>query len=476
MNDPAPLAARWTKVATAWLPFADAASVELPLARLLRLALFQVSVGMATVLLTGTLNRVMIVELSIPAGLVATIIAVPLLVAPLRALIGHKSDTHRSLLGWRRVPYIWLGTLMQFGGLAIMPFALLLMSDPAHATLGVTASAFAFLLTGAGLHTTQTAGLALATDLAPEDKRPRAVALLYVMLLAGTMLAALVIGSLLVDFSPTRLVQVIQGAALLTMVLNIVALWKQEPRGASRLPDGPDGPSFTALWRAFVAEERTARLLAAIGIGAAAFAMQDALLEPYGGEILDLSVGSTTMLTGAWAAGALAGFCLAGRSLSRGGDPLRLAGTGLVAGITAFLLVLFAAPFQSSLLLFAGASTIGLGLGLFSVGTLTETMARASGEGAGLALGAWGAVQASCAGLAIAVGGTIRDIISQTATAGGLSGALNDPAAGYGSVYIIEIMLLLAALVALGPLVARRRGPDFVQPFAGPFGLREFPT
>ena len=73
MSQSAPLAAKWMQVATAWLPFADAASAELPLSRLLRLALFQVSVGMAAVLLTGTLNRVMIVELSIPAGLVATI-------------------------------------------------------------------------------------------------------------------------------------------------------------------------------------------------------------------------------------------------------------------------------------------------------------------------------------------------------------------------------------------------------------------
>jgi len=103
-------------------------------------------------------------------------------------------------------------------------------------------------------------------------------------------------------------------------------------------------------------------------------------------------------------------------------------------------------------------------------------MVRARGEGAGLALGAWGAVQASCAGVAIAIGGGLRDALSQTASAGGLSGALNTPAAGYSGVYIIEIFLLLAALVALGPLVARRRDTGDTQPLAGPFGLREFPT
>ena len=125
----------------ALLPFADAASTDLPLGRLLRLALFQFSVGMAMVLLNGTLNRVMIVELGTPAWIVATLIAVPLLVAPFRALIGHKSDTHRSFLGWRRVPYIWFGTIMQFGGLAIMPFALLLFSKPETFELAVLAAA-----------------------------------------------------------------------------------------------------------------------------------------------------------------------------------------------------------------------------------------------------------------------------------------------------------------------------------------------
>jgi BCD family chlorophyll transporter-like MFS transporter len=134
---------------------------------------------MAAVLLNGTLNRVMIVELGVPTWIVALMIAIPLLVAPFRALIGHRSDTHKSVLGWRRVPYIWFGTMMQFCGLAIMPFALILLSRADVFTLGLVASCGAFLLVGMGMHVTQTAGLALATDIAPKDKRPRVVALLY---------------------------------------------------------------------------------------------------------------------------------------------------------------------------------------------------------------------------------------------------------------------------------------------------------
>ncbi|MGG2377394.1 PucC family protein, partial [Salmonella enterica] len=83
------------------------------LSRLLRLSLFQVTVGMAMALTIGTLNRVMIVELGVSTTLVSVMIGLPLVFAPLRAMIGFKSDTHRSVLGWRRVPFIWFGSMLQ---------------------------------------------------------------------------------------------------------------------------------------------------------------------------------------------------------------------------------------------------------------------------------------------------------------------------------------------------------------------------
>ncbi len=468
----------WTEMIFRLLPFADAASKDLPLGQLLRLSLFQVTVGMAMVLLNGTLNRVMIVELGTPTWLVALLIAVPLVVAPFRALIGHKSDTHRSVLGWRRVPYIWFGSLMQFGGLAIMPFALLLLGEPDRFTIGLFAAALAFLLTGTGFHVTQTAGLALATDLAPEVKRPRAVALLYVMLLVGMMISAFVIGGLLHDYSPTRLVQVIQGTAVLTLVLNTIALWKQEARNPKVTAPDRETPTFSDLWHSFMKDGRNARLLTAIGIGAAGFAMQDALLEPYGGEILGLSVGATTGLTGAWALGSLIGFMMSGRMLAVGGDRLRIAGLGIVIGINAFLLVLFAGPFNSPVMLYIGALTIGVGLGLFSVGTLMEAMALAKAETSGLALGAWGAVQATCAGAGIALGGAIRDIVAMLVQGDALTATLATRSAGYSTVYMIEVALLLAGLAAIGPLVGRSRKTSTSDADQGeqPFGLQEFPT
>jgi len=444
-----------------WLPFADVTSADLPLPRLLRLSLFKVTMGMTTALLIGTLNRVMIVELSVAAWLVSLMLALPLLVAPFRAVTGYQSDTHRSAFGWRRVPFMWGGTLIQFFGLAIMPFALLVLSGqgavPVPAWFGQAAAALAFLAVGAGLQTSQTAGLALATDQASEATRPRVVALMYVMLLAGAVGGSLVFSVLLSDFTPQRLVQVVQGFALVVLLLNAVALWKQEPRNPQRAATMKTirPAPFREVWRAFIDQGQTRRFLWTTGLGTMAFNMQDIVLEPYGGEILNLSVGATSALTAMLAGGALVGFLLAGRQLARGTDPLRLAAYGALAGLPAFTAVIFSAPLDAGWLFRAGALGIGFGGGLFAVGTLFAAMRLQDGSFVGLALGAWGAVQSTAAGLAMFFGGALRDVMSSLAVDGALGSALTSPATGYSTVYQVEIVLLFVTLVAIGPLVGR---------------------
>jgi BCD family chlorophyll transporter-like MFS transporter len=469
------LARGWTQLGPRFLPFADAVTAELPLGRLLRLSLFQVSVGMAMALLNGTLNRVMIVELHVPAWLVALMVSLPLVFAPFRALVGFRSDTHRSVLGWRRVPYIWMGSLLQFGGLAFMPFALIVLSGDTHGSVlyGQIGAALAFLLVGAGLHTTQTAGLALATDLATPETRPQVVALLYVMLLFGMVASSLLLGALLDNFSQIRLIQVIQGAAAVTMVLNIIALWKQETRNPALTALDRPRPAFRESWRNFVRGGRASRLLVAVGLGTAAFSMQDILLEPYGGQIMQMDVSATSMLTAVLAGGSLMAFALASRFLYHGGDPHRLAAYGALTGVVAFAAVIFADPLGSALLFRIGTGMIGFGGGLFAVGTLTAAMGLDSDGHSGLALGAWGAVQASAAGLAIALGGALRDLVSGFAAHGVLGPALTGPSAGYSFVYHIEIALLFATLAAIGPLV-RSHHATREQP-SSKFGLAQFP-
>ncbi len=455
MAHPRNWARGWTRLAPRFLPFADAATVELPLPRLLRLSLFQVSVGLAAALLIGTLNRVMIVELGVSAWLVALMLALPLLAAPFRALIGFRSDTYHSALGWRRVPFIWFGTMMQFGGLAIMPFALILLSGDGRgpAWVGDAGAALAFLLVGAGIQTSQTAGLALAADLAPAASRPRVVALLYVMLLVGMIVASGIFALLLQHFSSLRLIQVVQGAALTTFVLNVIALWKQE----TREPKQGVAPTmrFHDAWVFFKSRGRSVRFLVAVSLGAAGFSMQDVILEPYGGQVLRLAVGTTSGLTAVLAAGAFGGLALAAHALAREVNACRLAGYGALIGIGGFVGVLAAAPFASLPTFACGVALIGLGGGLFAMGTLTAAMQIDAGGMNGMTLGAWGAVQATAAGLGIALGGALRDVFGNLALQGALGPALDGPASGYQIVYQIEIVLLFATLAAIGPLATR---------------------
>jgi BCD family chlorophyll transporter-like MFS transporter len=199
------------------------------------------------------------------------------------------------------------------------------------------------------------------------------------------------------------------------------------------------------------------RRLVAVGLGTMAFSMEDILLEPYGGQILHLSVGDTTKLTAALAIGGLFGFGLASRVLSRGADPFRMASYGALVGVLAFLAVIFSASvsttFYAALLFGFGTLLIGFGAGLFGHGTLTATMNSAPKDQAGLALGAWGAVQASAAGVAIALGGILRDVVHAYAPENSLGAA-----AGYDFVYCLEIVLLCATLVTMMPLMRRVGG------------------
>ena len=451
----------WGMALASWgprfLPFADAASDDLPLSRLLRLSLFQISVGMAMVMLVGTLNRVMIVELKVSATLVSFMVALPLLIAPLRALIGFRSDNHRSQLGWRRVPYIWMGSLLQFGGFSIMPFALLVLAGAGQASqapawVGQLGAAGAFLLVGLGMHTVQTAGLALATDLAPPERQPQVVGLMYVMQLIGMIGSALVLGYLLHDYSPGQLIRVVQAVAVTTLVLNVIALWKQEPRSRLRKPGTPIEHTFAQAWQLFCQGPNTLRRLLAVGLGTMAFTMEDVLLEPYGGEILNMSVSTTTLLSATLAFGGLLGFAWASRVLGRGGDAYRMSGWGAWVGLPAFACVIVSGPLAMPALFVLGIFLIGLGGGLFAHGTLTASMQLAPPGQIGLAMGAWGAVQATAAGVGMAAGGLVRDGVALIST----------PVMGYSAVYAIEILLLGMTLWAMGPLL--RSAPAAVRP------------
>ena len=299
---------------------------------------------------------------------------------------------------------------------------------------------------------------------------------MYVMLLVGTLLGSLAFGFLLQGFTPLRLIQVVQGAGLLTFLLNATALWKQEARQPERAAEqrAAKAPraSFKSSWAAFSGHGKTRRFLLAVFIGSAAFSMQDIILEPYGAEVLGLSVSATTLLTAFTAAGALASFMWAARLLRAGVDPFRLCAFGLMIGVLAFSSIIFSDPLHSSLLFRLGAMLVGLGGGFFAIGTLTAAMSMDNKAEAGLTLGAWGAVQATGTGLAIAAGGVLRDAVAYLGQVGMLGDAMSTTPASYSVVYHIEIGLIFVTLVVLGPLVRRVTGSN---PVRASFGLAEFP-
>ena len=468
------------KISKNILPFSDAGSTNFSLFQLLRLSLFQISVGMATVMLAGTLNRVMIVELLVPASLVAVMIAIPVLIAPLRTFYGHKSDTYKSFIGWKRIPYMWFGSLFQFGGLAIMPFAIIVLSGdqtvgPSWA--GEVLVAIAFLFTGIGMHITQTVGLALAADRATKENRPRVVALLYFMFLFGMGISAVVIGILLADFSKLRLIQVVQGSAVLTLILNLVAVWRQEQIIINQQKNDKSEKFFLS-WKKFISDRKTNSLIWVVFWGTLAFSMQDVLLEPYGGQILGLSVSETTNLTGVWALGALLGLALAANNSKKTVSSVSNAMTALLIGIVGFSAIIFSSPMQFPFLYFLGTLFIGFGTGLFSVSLLIIAMALSSKTnlGSGFILGSWGAAQAIGAGLGIAVGGILRDVVNKIALSGYLGSTFENNSIGYIFVYHLEILFIFITLIVLGMLsqeINKRKIKDHDQKS---FGLTEIPS
>jgi BCD family chlorophyll transporter-like MFS transporter len=274
------------------------------------------------------------------------------------------------------------------------------------------------------------------------------------------LISAVVFGALLTPFHEIKLIQVIQGAAGLTLVLNLVAMWKQEARDPDRFARLPAEPSFIEAWRELSRTGPWTRRLVALGLGSFGFSAQDVLLEPYGGQILGLPVGATTLLTAVFATGGIIGFCFAAHAIGKGFCANRIAGYGLGWGTIGFAGVMLAAPIESPVVFALGVLVIGYGGGLFAHGTLTSCMQAAPADKVGLTIGVWGAAQATAAGVAIALGGLLRDSLGAMAEAGALGPALTGPVVGYLSVYLIEIVVLFAAIAAIGPLVQGMAAPE----------------
>jgi len=411
-----------------------------------RLGLFQFGVGLSLVLLTGTLNRVLIAEMGISAAAVTVLVALHLFIAPVRALIGFRSDRVRARGRWR-TPYIVLGAMLTFGGLACAPFALILLSGEGILPfpMAFAACALIFACYGVGMHIVQTAYLALVTDLTPQERRGEVLAVLWIMLIIGMIISALVVGYILLPYDHIKLIRVLQGSAVVFILFTLVALVGQErlnaagfviSQGAVREVD----VTFGAALRALARQPQLRGLFASLFVGIAALGAQDVLLEPYGAQVLGMSVPATTRLTALWGFGMLLAIVAVGLLLRRGVEPGRLLAASCLVGVVGFGAIAYASSAARVVPFHLGVLTIGAANGAFVLASLALVMGLTDPGSAGFFLGIWGLVQALGQGTGSLFGGLTRDLVLRSS---------GDLVAGYTAVYQAEIVGLLLTLALL---------------------------
>ena len=369
----------------------------------LRLGLVQSSLGAIVVLTTSTLNRVMVVEMALPALLPGLLLALHYVVQVSRPRMGHGSD-----LGRRRTPWIIGGMVTLAAGGWLAALATVWMgSSPAA---GIALAVLAYTLIGLGVAASGTSLLVLLAKRVAPEKRAAAATTVWIMMIAGFVVTAGVAGSLLDPFSPARLLWVAGGVALSAVLLTSLALIGLEGSQAAQPEAGSSVPFKQALADAW-AEPRARRFTIFVFVSMLAFSMQDLILEPFAGLVFGLTPGATTKLSAAQHGGALVGMLLAAAAGSRWAG--RQWGTlrtwtvwGCVASALALGGLVCAGLVGPAWPLRANVFALGLATGAFSIAAIGSMMGLAgAGEAGheGVRMGLWGAAQA----MAFALGGVL---------------------------------------------------------------------
>ncbi len=403
----------------------------------LRLAGFPLGLGLTSVLVSGTLNRVMIVELGIPAAAVGAFFALPLLISPLRIWLGYQSDA-RPLFGLRREPFIIFGSLA--AGLGVVGATLAVLRAPSLNAGVVAVVVAAFLAYGAGKNLSSNTFEALLADKFTGEARPRAVTLFKVAMFVGIILGALLLGKALAPFSSARLLGIAAGTVTLAFVLAVLGVVCQEPRKASVQSEVatarkvPFWETFTGLvW----ADPQIRRFFIFVMLTVVGTLGQDVLLEPYAALALGMSVGATTSLTAVWGAGTLLSMGASGMWLIKKFGYERVVRVGLILGIGTFAGLILTGAFGLTVIFWGLVFLLGVSTGLSASGMLSAVIDFTTPARAGLLMGVWGVAH----NLGQAIGGLVSGGIVDLVRA--LRG---DVLLAYGLVFTSEAVLLLLAL------------------------------
>lgn len=439
---------------------------------IVRLGLVQSALGAIVVLTTSTLNRVMVVELALPAVLPGALVALHYVIQISRPRFGHGADQHGHASRWI------------IGGMAVLAFGAVLATA---ATLwmtmqpiaGLLVAILAFVLVGAGVGASGTALLALMARRVAAERRGAAAAVVWLMMIVGIIVTAGVAGALLEPFSLSRLFYVALGVAGAAVLLTIVAVAGIE-RGEIAVPDKRRAEvAFSVALASVWADDAARRFAMFVFVAMLAYSMQDLILEPFAGQVFGLSPGQSTQLTGIQHGGVLAGMLLVGALAS--GIVLPRIGTlrgwaiaGCLASAVALVGLIAAGILGPPWPLSATVAVLGAANGGFAVAAIALMMGLAgAGDGAageGTRVGVWGAAQA----LAFGLGGLLG-----TAGVDVLTAWLQPVGAAYAAVFGVQALLFVwaarvlprvdnrAASVAIGSVTTTesetagrvRRGP-----------------
>ena len=410
---------------------------------ILRLGLVQAGLGSIVVLATSTLNRVMVVELALPALIPGALVAFHYILQVLRPWLGYGSD-----LGGRRAPWIMggmaalaLGAVCAAGGTALMATQL---------AAGIALALVAFALVGVGVGSAGTALLTLLAKRVDPQRRAAAATIVWIMMIAGIAVTATLAGKLLDPFSPERLVVVVSAAAGIAFIVAALAVWRIEGEVSAARPIAAHPGKFSTALIEVWAEPQARRFAIFVFVSMLAYSSQELVLEPFAGAVFALTPGQSTGLTGLHHAGVLGGMALvAVGSVLAGGfrnQAMRVSTIGGCVGSAVAILLLAASglagfpwPLREGVLLLGGAN------GAFAVSAIGSMMGLASdGRAAreGTRMGLWGAAQA----LAFGAGGLVGTAASDLARH-----VFGSPATAYAAVFGIEaVLFLVAAGLAMG--------------------------
>ena len=410
---------------------------------IVRLGLVQAALGAVVVLTTSTLNRVMVVELALPALLPGILVALHYLVQVLRPRMGFGSD-----VGGRRTPWIVGGVaVLAAGGVGAAMATVLMASRP---SLGIALAVLAFMLIGIGVSAAGTSLLTLLAKRVEPSRRAAAATIVWMMMIAGFAITAGVAGKLLDPYTPERLIQVTAGISALAFCVTVLALLGLEGCSppASTDAEAAPKPAFREALVQVWSEPAARQFTIFVFVSMLAYSSQDLILEPFAGEVFGFTPGQSTALSGVQHGGVLAGMLLmafmgtvfAGRLLGS----LRLWAVGgcvasavCLAGLASAGLVGPDWPFKFNVFL------LGVANGAFSIAAIGSMM-RLAGEGRtsreGVRMGLWGAAQAIAFGLGGLLGTAASDVARWL---------IGQPSLAYTAVFSLEaLMFLLSAVLA----------------------------